>query len=145
MKALIDTCVVVDALQDREPFNEDAQTVFLLCANQQYEGFLTAKSVTDIYYLTHRQTHNDKTARDILTKLCALFGLADTAATDIRRAISAETSDFEDAVMIETAVRSGLDCIITRNIKDFSRSPVPVYSPAEFIWILTETENDPSA
>ena len=55
MRAEIDTCIELDALQNREPFCRDAQAIFLLCANRQYEGFLTAKSVTDIYYLTHRQ------------------------------------------------------------------------------------------
>lgn len=60
MKAFIDTCIIVDALQDREQFFEDAHSVFLLCANRQFEGFLTAKSITDIYYLTHRYTHSGK-------------------------------------------------------------------------------------
>ena len=73
MRAVIDTCVIVDALQSREPFCKDAQSIFLLCANRQFEGFLTAKAITDIYYLTHRQTHSDKATRDVLTKLCALF------------------------------------------------------------------------
>ena len=58
MRAVIDTCVIVDALQSREPFCKDAQSIFLLCANRQFEGFLTAKAITDIYYLTHRQTHS---------------------------------------------------------------------------------------
>lgn len=142
MRAVIDTCVVVDALQSREPFCKEAQTVFLLCANRQYEGFLTAKAVTDIYYLTHRQTHSDKVTREILTKLCALFSLLDTAALDIRKAISAEVADFEDAVMVETALRSGVDCIVTRNTKDYSKAPLPVYNPSRFIELLTETGED---
>ena len=142
MRAVIDTCVVVDALQSREPFCKEAQTVFLLCANRQYEGFLTAKAVTDIYYLTHRQTHSDKVTREILTKLCALFSLLDTAALDIRKAISAEVADFEDAVMVETALRSGADCIVTRNTKDYSKAPLPVYNPSRFIELLTETGED---
>ena len=50
MRAVIDTCVIVDALQSREPFCKDAQSIFLLCANRQFEGFLTAKAITDIYY-----------------------------------------------------------------------------------------------
>ena len=119
MRAVIDTCVIVDALQSREPFCKDAQSIFLLCANRQFEGFLTAKAITDIYYLTHRQTHSDKATRDVLTKLCALFGLLDTTALDIRKAISAEISDFED-----------------------SKAPIPVYAPAEFIELLTETSED---
>ena len=137
MRAVIDTCVVVDALQSREPFREDAQAIFLLCANRQFEGFLTAKAVTDIYYLTHRQTHSDKATRDVLSKLCALFGLLDTTAIDIRKAISAEVSDFEDAVMLETAMRSGVDCVVTRNTKDYARALIPVYTPAEFIKMIT--------
>ena len=85
---------------------------------------------------------SDKATRDVLTKLCALFGLLDTTALDIRKAISAEISDFEDAVMVETAVRSGADCIVTRNTKDYSKAPIPVYAPAEFIELLTETSED---
>ena len=137
MRAILDTCVIVDALQSRAPFCRDAQTIFLLCANRQFEGFLTAKAVTDLYYLTHRQTHSDKATRDVLTKLCTLFELLDTTALDIRKAITAETSDFEDAVMIETAVRSGVDCIVTRNTKDYSKAPLPVYTPAAFAGLLT--------
>ena len=142
MRAVVDTCVIVDALQSREPFCKMAQSIFLLCANRQFEGFLTAKAITDIYYLTHRQTHSDKATRDVLTKLCALFGLLDTTALDIRKAISAEISDFEDAVMVETAVRSGADCIVTRNTKDYSKALIPVYAPAKFIELLTETSED---
>ncbi len=142
MKAVVDTCIIVDALQKREPFFKDAQSIFLLCANRQFDGFLTAKAITDIYYLTHRQTHSDKETRDVLTKLCTLFELLDTTALDIRKAISADVSDFEDAVMIETAVRSNLDCIITRNTKDYSKSPIPVYTPSEFVDLMTKTSED---
>lgn len=139
MRAVIDTCVIVDALQSREPYCKDAQSLFLLCAKRKFEGFLTAKAITDIYYLTHRQTHSDKTTREVLTKLCALFALLDTTALDIRKAISAEISDFEDAVMVETALRSGVDCIVTQNTKDYSKAAILVYAPAEFVKLLSDT------
>ena len=142
MRAVIDTCVVVDALQAREPFCADAQTIFLLCANRQFEGLLTAKAVTDIYYLTHRQTHSDEATREILTKLCTLFSLLDTVAADIHNAILSNVSDFEDAVMIETAARSHADCIVTRNTKDYANSSVSVYTPSEFVRLLTEDADD---
>ena len=64
MRAVIDTCVIVDALQSREPFCKDAQSIFLLCANRQFEGFLTAKAITDIYYLTHRQRQSNSRRSD---------------------------------------------------------------------------------
>ncbi|MBQ7671070.1 MAG: PIN domain-containing protein [Clostridia bacterium] len=140
MRALIDTCVIVDVLQSREPFVEDAQKIFLLAANEQFIGCITAKSATDIYYLTHRLTHDDKASRTVLGKLFTLFEAADTAGIDCRRAIPSEVSDYEDAVMIETALRTEVDCIVTRNTRDYSRSQVKVYTPSDFIKILEKEQ-----
>ena len=141
MKALIDTCVIVDVLQSREPFAADAQKVFLLAANQLFIGCITAKSATDIYYLTHRLTHDDKASRAVLGKLFTLFEVVDTAGMDCRRAIPSAVSDYEDAVMIETALRTEAECIVTRNTRDYSASPVTVYSPGDLIKKL-EAEQD---
>ncbi|MBP5158710.1 MAG: PIN domain-containing protein [Lachnospiraceae bacterium] len=140
MRALIDTCVIIDVLQSREPFASDAQKIFLLAANEQFIGCISAKSVTDIYYLTHRLTHDDKASRAVLGKLFTLFEVADTAGMDCRRAIPSEISDYEDAVMIETALRTEVDCIVTRNTRDYSKSPITVYSPSEFIKRLEEEQ-----
>ena len=129
MRAVIDTCVIMDAIQNREPFAEDAKAIFRAAANKWFAACITAKSVTDIYYLTHRCTHSDKDTRAILTKLFILFDVLDTAGMDARRAISSNISDYEDAVMIETA-------IVTRNVKDYSLSSVPIYSPSDFLKLL---------
>lgn len=133
MRVLVDTCVIIDVLQKREPFYEDAVTLFLLNANQKFDGFITAKAVTDIYYLTHRKVHSDKDTRNIVSKLCELFRILDTTHTDVQKAIFSEVSDFEDAVMIETAIRSGMDCVVTRNIRDYSKANIMVYTPDRFI------------
>ena len=133
MKALIDTCIVIDALQGREPFCKDAQNIFLAVANRRFQGFLTAKSAADIYYLTHRQIHSDKETRRILNTLFGLFELLDTMGIDCRRAVSSDIADFEDAVMAESALRGEMDCIVTRNLKDYEKSPVPLYAPADFL------------
>ncbi len=37
------------------------------------------------------------------------------------------------AVMAETALRTGMDCIVTRNIKDYVKSPTAVYTPKDFL------------
>lgn len=81
----------------------------------------------------HRHTHSDKASREVLNKLFSLFEVADTAGIDCRRAIPSPVSDFEDAVMIETAARTEVDCIVTRNEHDFVKSTVPVLSPKDFL------------
>lgn len=128
----------MDVLQNREPFAADAQAIFLAAANQQIQAYITAKSVTDLYYLTHRLTHSDYETRDILAKLLCLFDLLDTAAIDCRQALASEMSDYEDAVMAATAVRTEMDCIVTRNRKDYTKAKVAVYTPHELIQQLAE-------
>jgi predicted nucleic acid-binding protein len=136
MRVLIDTCVIIDALQSRAPFAEAAQKIFLYSANKQFEGYITAKASTDIYYLTHRLTHSDVETRKILSKLYTLFHLLDTTSLDCRKAISSEISDYEDAIMVETAIRSEMDCIVTRNVKDYTKASVTVYEPDALIALL---------
>ena len=109
MRALLDTCVVIDVLQGREPFCKEGQQLFLAAANDLFAGCITAKAATDIYYLTHRHTHSDKASREVLSKLFVLFEVLDSAGIDCRRAIPSPVSDFEDAVMAETALRAGAD------------------------------------
>ena len=47
-------------------------------------------------------------------------------ALDCRKAISSEIGDYEDAIMVETSIRSEMDCIVTRNVKDYMKSSVKV-------------------
>lgn len=86
----------------------------------------------------HRCTHSDKASRKLLNQLFSLIGMLDTSAEDIFHALTSETTDFEDAVMIETAIRTHVDYLITRNTKDYAKSPVPICSPDQFMEILKD-------
>ena len=141
MNALIDTCIIIDALQSREPFNKDAETIFLSVANRRCVGFLTANSVTDIYFLMHKALHSAAETRKALSILFSLFEIIDTCGIDCRKALTSGVSDYEDAVMIETAARAEIDCIVTRNLKDYAGAPMPVYSPTQFIELLYADED----
>ena len=142
MNVLIDTCVVLDFLQRRKPFDESALMLFQAAAKDEFTGCITAKSVTDIYYPTHHCTNSARESRAILEQLLDVVSVLDTAAADVFHAISSEVTDFEDAVMIATAIRSEMSCIIARNAKDYAKSSVPVYTPDEFIKILYLPKND---
>lgn len=142
MKILIDTCIIIDALQNREPFAEDAQNIFLAVATRKIDGFLSAKSITDIYYLLHRYTHSNQESRNILNKLFSLFGVLDTTGDDCRNAVFSVISDYEDAVMVETASRHHMDGIATRNIRDYEKSTIPVYSSKQLLEKIKETYDE---
>ncbi len=141
MNVLIDTCIIIDALQSREPFNKDAEAVFLAVANRRCVGFLTANSVTDIYYLMHKALHSSEETKKVLGVLFSLFEILDTCGIDCRKALTSDISDYEDAVMAEAAIRAEIDCIVTRNLKDYAGAPMPVYSPAQFVELLYADED----
>ena len=68
--------------------------------------------------------------------------MLDSLGADVRLALLAECADFEDAVMIETAKRSGMDCIVTRNTRHYAGAPIPVYEPAEFLRLLASEKDE---
>ena len=142
MRVLLDTNVVVDVLQRHEPWFSNGQKIFYAIANKQIIGCITAKEAADIHFFSRKQftgqENVDAKARQVMTKLYALFKLIDTLGIDCQNAIAIESNDYEDAIMIESAVRSGLDCIVTRNPEHFNVSPIPVYSPSEFAQKLNE-------
>lgn len=126
--ALFDTCIVLDVLQKREPFFDDAHKLFLAVANRRIKGCLTAKSILDIYYLFHRQCHSVDETRKSISALLNLFEILDTSAIDCRKALLSGISDYEDAVMTETAIRERVDCVVTRNLRDYRNSSMTILS-----------------
>lgn len=133
MKALIDTCVIVDVLQKRDPFYQTAMDIVMAVSNRQCLGILTAKSITDIYYILRRSIHNEQEVRNLLRILFTLFVVEDTFSTDCQLAISSPIKDYEDAIMVQTALRVGADCIVTRNLKDYTAAEIPICSPEQFL------------
>lgn len=145
MRVLLDTNVIVDVLQRREPWFSDGQIIFYAIANNQITGCITAKEAADIHFFSRKQFSGqenvDAKARQVMTKLYALFELVDTLGIDCQNAIAIDNNDYEDAIMIESAIRSGLDCIVTRNPDHFRVSQIPVYLPSEFVQQLnTQSE-----
>ncbi len=137
MTVLFDTCVLIDSLQDRKPFSEDSNRLLLAVAREEIKGYISAKSVADIYYLMHKTTHSDEKTRDILSKIFSLFHISDVTASDCLGALTSEISDYEDAILAESAARAKFDCIVTRNAPDFKKSSVKTVSPAELVGIIT--------
>ena len=70
------------------------------------------------------------TVTDLVVRYFAVIP-ADAAVFRFARTLGME--DFEDAVVAASAATSGCAHIITRNVADFQKSPVPALQPAEFL------------
>lgn len=134
MKVLIDANVIIDSLQSREGFLEDARQVMLRACD--YGGYIAASSVTDIFYLQNRFFRDKKKAKRNLADLLKIFRVLGTTEDDCKNALRSEMADFEDAVLAESAMRAGVDVVVTRNTKDFQGLPLRVCEPDEFLRML---------
>lgn len=133
MNVLIDTNVILDAVAKRLPFNDNAEKIFYLVAEEKFTASITANSVTDIYYLIRKHLKSSKEAKLVLLKLFSLFQIVDVTGADCEKALELNISDYEDALVVTCAQRSKMDYIITRNMKDFTNSPIPSIAPENFI------------
>ena len=133
MKVLIDTNVILDVLAKRLPFYSHAEKIFFLAAEEKIEALITASSVTDIYYLIRKHLKDSKEAKLTLLKLFTLFQIVDVTGDDCKKALELNVSDYENALLATCARREKVEYIITRNIKDFTSSPVPAILPDRFI------------
>lgn len=135
MKVCLDTNVIIDILGRTEdyPFSFMAFDVSLL---RSYEVFIPVTSTVDIFYLLPRlDIASKQKSKQLLAQLFATAEILDARSIDSANAIESNMPDYEDALLAYMAQRNGIDVIITRNLKDFTLSPVPVLSPEEFVRI----------
>jgi predicted nucleic acid-binding protein len=129
MKVFVDTNIIIDILDRRQPFFEDSYKLIQLAVQGKLEAFMGAGAVTDVYYIISRSLHDAEKAKEKIIGLTALVGLCDTTTGDINAALTFPIDDFEDAVVTATARRERADYIVTRNGEDFENSPVPSINP----------------
>jgi len=131
MKILIDTNIVLDHLLDRKPFNTAAKRIFSETEEGNLTTFLGGTTITTVHYLITK-TLGTSQSRIVIEQLLRLFDIAPITRTILASALLLPFSDFEDAVLHEAAVHSGVLAIITRDLKGFQKAKIPVYSPDEF-------------
>jgi predicted nucleic acid-binding protein len=130
---LIDTDVLLDFYLDRKPFSDDSLQLFLKCEQKQCRAYVTPVIVANTYYILRRHA----THHYVIERLQVLLNTIHVLAMDQKQvlaALDAKFTDFENALQYFSAVNSNkIDAIITRNIKDFKKSALPVFTPNEFL------------
>ena len=95
-------------------------------------GLLCATTITTLAYLAGKSV-GKKQAVQQMRQLLNLFEVAPVTRAVLDAALSSKTADFEDAVLAEAAQQAGAQAVITRNLKDFSYSPVRAFTPAQWL------------
>jgi len=132
-KLFVDTNIVIDLLSRREPYYEEAATLFSLADKNQVELSLSSLTVANTSYALLRQMDSIK-AKSILRKLRLIVKILPLDDKIVGLALNDETfTDFEDGLQYFTAMENRQETIITRNLKDFKNSKIPTITAEQFI------------
>ena len=130
MILLLDTNVLIDVALDRAPFAEPAALLLDTLEKRPGTAFVAWHSISNLYYLV-RPTRGGQETRDFIFDLTNFIEVAPTTTSSLRQAGRLEMGDFEDAMQVAAGMACGADMIVTRNLSDFTRSPIRAGGPEE--------------
>lgn len=125
MRILIDTDVLLDVALAREP-HLAASVAVLEWAESGGETAVAWHSLTNCSYLL-------KGGRPFLKMLLQIVEVPEVGTRDAAQAVESRMADLEDAFQAIVALAWKADYIVTRNLGDYRKSPVPAILPAAFL------------
>ncbi len=132
MRLFLDTNVVLDLLGERKPFYESIAKIATLADKEQITLVVSALSYSTVNYILMKYENREKVIGKlqkfkVISEICSLDELV------IEKGLNSKFRDFEDALQYYSALKSGCNIIISRNVKDFKESEMPVMTPAEYL------------
>ena len=131
----IDTDIFLDTILDRKPHSEHSTKLINLCEQNKIAGHTSSLVMANIYYILNKIAGYKK-AIQAINKIRSLIAILPFTDKEIGQSINAEFKDFEDGVQYFVAVNHKIDCLITRNTKDFQKANIGILTAKEFLQTL---------
>jgi predicted nucleic acid-binding protein len=135
VNVLFDTNVVLDVLLEREAHVGSASKLFALVDNGRVSGSICATTATTISYIATKALGRRK-AREQIHGLLCLFEVAPVDGKVLEAALALDFTDYEDAVLHESARAFGANLIVTRDRSGFANSLLPALAPDELLAMI---------
>lgn len=135
-KIFVDTNILVDLIADRKPFSKFAIQIFSKAEERKIRLYTSSHSIATTHYLLKKYI-DEKELRDVLNSILDYLYVVAIDIDIIKKGLKSKYKVFEDALQIISAYSiEKIDCIVTRNAKDFKGSEIPVLTPDELIKYL---------
>lgn len=135
-KIFIDSDILIDFLIDRQPFSESSTKIISLCSENKIKGFVTPIIIANIFYIL-RKSLNKNDLKIKLINLLKFIDIVESNKATVLNALYSDFNDFEDALQNYAVENTEIKIIITRNIKDYKKSKLSVYTPDSFLNTLS--------
>jgi predicted nucleic acid-binding protein len=135
MNLFIDTNVLIDLIDKREPFYNDVAIIFSMAENKKFKLATSSLSFVNTFYVVSKSS-SGLLVLDALKKIRIICAISNIDEIVVDQSLISNFNDFEDAVQYFSAIHHKCDIIITRNKKDFKNSEIPVMTPMELLATL---------
>ena len=130
-KLFLDTNILVDLIADRKPFSKYSIEIFKKAEEKKIKLFTSSHSIATTHYLLKKYLE-EKILRDVLYNLLDYVTVIAVDTDVLKKGLRSKHKDFEDSIQILCASTiEKIDCIVTRNTKDFRDSEILVLTPDE--------------
>jgi predicted nucleic acid-binding protein len=140
MRFLLDTDVIPDFVSEREPFVEAARALFELIAAGAHEGYVSAITPVNVFYIG-RKAKGDVATKQAIRDLLAAVSVCPVDQNILNVALASPIADYEDAVQHASAAAIRLEAIVTRNAGDYTNAALPVFTPADLLEHLKQQQS----
>ncbi len=131
MRLFFDSNVILDYLIPTNSFHEEASKIVKTIFEGKVEGFISAHSMTDIFYISRKYMSIEERRR-FLILIASFFQIVVENKDDFLYVLNDENFfDLEDGLQMRCAENANLDYIVTENLKDFVNSKVKSISIKE--------------
>ena len=131
-KILIDLNVILDMINKRED-HETAVAVFDRCAREQDQGYVCAHEITTLAYFLGKEKILLQKRSGIIRSLLKTLSTIPVTETILLDALDSPIDDYEDAVVEVSALKEKIDLIVSRDLRDFVHSRIPVLTAADYL------------
>lgn len=131
-RVFLDTNVALDLILERFPFVDDAEEIFAMANDGEIQLLMSAMSFPNMAYIARKQ-YPGNMIYGVLEQLRLMVEPVPISVESLDNALLLQAGDFEDAIQYYSALSARADCIVTRNVKDFPFSRIPVMLPSEFL------------
>jgi len=112
-----------DVALDREDDADSAALLLDRVENGEVRASVAWHSISDLCCLVV-PAHGGVRTRDFIVQLVSFVDVARTGTEAMRHAAGLPPADFEDAMQVAAARACGARWIVTRNLRDYTRSPI---------------------
>lgn len=138
-KLLLDTNILLDAAINERPGFAFALLLFDELQNKKAEGYISASSLKDVYYVLTKYS-DEQAARQYISALLNVFNVLPVDLSICKDAIESNEHDFEDGLIRSTAESVPVDFIISRDEKAFVKSSIKRLSAQDYLNLFCDIQ-----